>query len=60
MGVLVVVISGLPLGTPGTKRPFGCGPRGVAQSILYGGRWWLPPSSGRDELSESKVTRGLS
>jgi hypothetical protein len=21
------------------KQPFGCGPRGVAQSILYGGRW---------------------
>jgi len=21
--------------------------RGVSQRILYGGRWWLPPSSGR-------------
>jgi hypothetical protein len=28
--------------------------RGVTQSILYGGRWWLPPSSGRGESSESK------
>jgi hypothetical protein len=26
------------------KKPFGCGPHGVAQSILYGERWWLPPS----------------
>jgi hypothetical protein len=26
----------------------------------YGGRWWLPPSSGRGESSESKVARGLS
>jgi hypothetical protein len=54
-------------GTPGTpiweswvKRPFGCGPRGEAQSILYGGRWWLPPGLGRGESSESKVARGLS
>jgi hypothetical protein len=29
------------------KKPFGCRPRGVPQSILYGGRWWLPSSSGR-------------
>jgi hypothetical protein len=42
------------------KVPFGCGSRGVMQRILYGGRWWLPPSSGRGESSESKVTRGLS
>jgi hypothetical protein len=25
--VLVVAISGFPLGSLGTKRPFGCGPR---------------------------------
>jgi hypothetical protein len=24
------------------------------QSILYGGRWWLPPNPGRGESSESK------
>jgi hypothetical protein len=42
------------------KVPFGCGSRGVTQRILYGGRWWLPPSPGRGESSESKVTRGLS
>ncbi len=58
--VPVVAISGLPLGTPGTKRPFGCGPRGVAQSILYGGRWWIPLSPGCGESSESRVARGLS
>jgi len=26
------------------KKPFGCGCREEAQNILYGGRWWLPPS----------------
>jgi hypothetical protein len=34
--------------------------RGVKQRILYGGRWWLPPSPGRGESSESKVAHGLS
>jgi hypothetical protein len=42
------------------KKPFGCGCRGEAHSILYGGRWWLPPSPGHDESCESKVARGLS
>jgi hypothetical protein len=42
------------------KKPFGCGPRGVVQSILYGERWWLPPSPGRGESSESRVAHGLS
>jgi hypothetical protein len=42
------------------KMPFGCGSRGVTQRILYGGRWWLPPSPGRGESGESKVARGLS
>jgi hypothetical protein len=42
------------------KVSFGCGSRGVMQRILYGGRWWLPPSLGHGESSESKVTRGLS
>jgi hypothetical protein len=32
--VLVATISRLLLGCPGTKRPFGCGPCGEAQSIL--------------------------
>jgi len=42
------------------KVSFGCGSRGMTQRILYGGRWWLPPSLGRGESSESKVARGLS
>ncbi len=57
--LLIVKISGLPLGSLGTK-PFGCGPRGKLQSLLYGGRSWLPPSSGRGESCESKIARGLS
>jgi hypothetical protein len=28
------------------KKPFRCHSHEVVQSILYGGRWWLPPSSG--------------
>jgi hypothetical protein len=35
------------------KKPFGCSLHGRTQRILYGGRWWLPPSSGRGESSES-------
>jgi len=42
------------------KVPFGCSSRGELQRILYGGRWWLPPSPGRGKSSESKVARGLS
>jgi len=42
------------------KVPFRCDSRRVTQRILYGGRWWLPPSPGRGESSESKVVRGLS
>jgi hypothetical protein len=51
---------GTPTWESRDKQPFGCGPRGVAQNILYGERWWLPPSPGRGESSESRVTRGLS
>jgi len=31
------------------KEPFGCSLSGASQRILYGGRWWLPPSPGRGE-----------
>jgi hypothetical protein len=51
---------GTPLWESWDKKPFGCSLHGVTQSIIYGGRWWLPPSPGRGESSESKVTRGLS
>jgi hypothetical protein len=42
------------------KMTFGCGSYGQAQSILYGGRGWLPPSSGRGESCESVFAHGLS
>jgi hypothetical protein len=51
---------GTPLWESRDKKPFGCGCDRVTQRILYGGRWWLPLSSGRDESCESKVARGLS
>jgi hypothetical protein len=50
---------GTPLWESREKVTFRCSLRGQTQIILYGGRWWLPPSSGRDESSESKVARGL-
>jgi hypothetical protein len=43
---------GTPLWESREKKPFGCRCSGVMQSILYGGRWWLPPSPGRGESSE--------
>jgi hypothetical protein len=48
-GVPTSGISGLPLRSPERKKPFGCRLRGQSQSILQGGRWWLPPSPGRGE-----------
>jgi len=42
------------------KKPFGCECHRVTQRILYGGRWWLPSSSGRGESCESIVARDLS
>ncbi len=36
------------------KEPFGCSLHRELQRILYGGRWWLPPSPSRGESSESK------
>jgi hypothetical protein len=40
------------------KKPFGCRCHGEVHKIIYGGRWWLPPSSGRGESCESRVARG--
>jgi hypothetical protein len=53
---------GTPLWESRDKEPFrrGRGRGRAMQRILYGGRWWLPPSPGRGESSESKVTRDLS
>ncbi len=47
-------VSGLQLGSPGKKKPFRCSLGGELQSILYGGRWWLPSSPGRGESCVSK------
>ncbi len=48
---------GTPLWKSQDKMPFefGCEPCGEAQSILQGGRWWLPPSLGRDESCEFEL-----
>jgi hypothetical protein len=51
---------GTPLWESRDKEPLGRGRGGAMQRILYGGKWWLPPSLGRGESSESKVARGLS
>ncbi len=51
---------GTPLWESREKEPFGCKCGGELQRILYGGRWWLPPSPGRGESNESKVACGLS
>jgi len=45
---------GTPTWESQEKEPFECGSRGVTQRILYGGRWWLPPSPERGESSVSK------
>jgi hypothetical protein len=52
-GVQTGIVSGLLLGSPGTKKSFGCRCCKVTHRILYGGRWWLPPSPGRGESNES-------
>jgi hypothetical protein len=38
---------GTPTWESQEKEPFGCSLGGVAQRILYEGRWWLPPNPGR-------------
>jgi len=40
---------GTPTWESQEKEPFGCSLGGELQSILYGERWWLPPSPGRGE-----------
>jgi len=57
-GVQTGTVSGLLFGSPRTKSHSDVG--ASVGNILYGGRWWLPPSPGCGELSESKVARGLS
>jgi len=59
LGVQTRTVSG-PFWESQEKVSFGCKCGEEMQRILYGGRWWLPPSSGRGESSESKVARDLS
>jgi hypothetical protein len=54
------VNSGTPTWESRDKKPFGCGPHGGTQSILIGGRWWLPPSLGGGESYESEFAHGSS
>jgi hypothetical protein len=51
---------GTPIWESRNKKSFGCEPYEEAQSILYGGRWWLLSSPGRDESYESEVAHGSS
>jgi hypothetical protein len=51
---------GTPIWESRDKKPFRCHSRRVVHSILYGGRWWLPPSLGHGESYESKVACGSS
>jgi hypothetical protein len=61
-GVMSSQIPGTPtrdnFGTPTweswEKVSFGCSFGGELQRILYGGRWWLPPSPGCGESCASK------
>jgi hypothetical protein len=45
---------GTPTWESREKEPFGCSLGKALQRILYGGRWWLPPSPGRGESCEPK------
>jgi hypothetical protein len=51
---------GTPIWESWDKKPFGWRRRGMVQSIVYGGRWWLPPSPGHGESYKSKIGRGSS
>jgi hypothetical protein len=46
-----------PLWESWEKVSFGCKCGRKSQRILYGGRWWLPPSPGRGESSESNESK---
>ncbi len=46
-----------PLWESREKEPFGCSLRAELQRILQGGRWWLPPSQGDGESSESSESK---
>jgi hypothetical protein len=47
--VSVDAISGLPLGSPGTKNHLDVAPMERRKVYYKGGKWWLPPSPGHGE-----------
>jgi hypothetical protein len=47
---------GIPTWESQEKKSFGCSLREALQRILYGGRWWLPPSPGRGESCGPKCS----
>ncbi len=53
-------ISRLSFGSPRTKGHLDVGPMASHTMYYKGGRWWLPPSSGRGESYESKFVGGSS
>jgi hypothetical protein len=57
-GVSISRISGLQLGSPGTKWHLDAGPMAMHKGYYKGGRWWLPPSSGRGESCQFVFTCG--
>ncbi len=57
VGDPTLAILGFPFGRPGTKCHLDVG---LVYNILYGGRWWLPPSPGHDESCEFELARGSS
>jgi len=52
----ILDIFGTPFWESREKEPFECSLHQELQRILYGGRWWLPPSLGRGKSSESKCS----
>jgi hypothetical protein len=59
VGVQTGTSFGIPPWESRDKKSFGCRCRGEAQRVLYGGKWWLPPSPSRGESCESRIARGL-
>jgi len=60
MGVPIVRILRLPLGSLGTKCHLDVGLVERHKVYYKGGKWWLPSSSGYGESCEFKFARGLS
>jgi hypothetical protein len=55
VGVAVVRISGLPLGSPETKNHLDVAPVERHRVYYKGGRCWLPPSTGHGESCVSEL-----